>query len=173
MDLSKAFDTLSHDLLLVKLHAHGFDRNSLKVLRIYLSNGCQRTNINKSFSSWSRIVFGVLQGFVLGPLLFNIYINDLFYMTKLIDVCNFADDTRFHACDSSLVVLVNRLEHDASLVIEWFDCNYMKLNQDKCNLIISCHKSEAIWVKIGQTKIWENKKQKLLGVIIDCQLNFV
>ena len=142
MDLSKAFDTLNHDLLLAKLHAYGFDRDSLKVFHSYLSNRYQRTKINKSFSSWSKIVCGVPQGSVLGPLLFNIYINDLFYMTELTDVCNFADDTTVHACDSSLEDLVNRLEHDANLAIEWFDCNYMKLNQDKCHLIISGHKSQ-------------------------------
>ena len=162
MDLSKGFKTLNHDLLLAKLHAYGFDRDSLKVLHSYLSNRYQRTKINKRFSSWSKIVFGVPQGSVLGPLLFNIYINDLFYMTESTDTCNFADDTTFYACDSSLEDLANRLEHDAKLAIEWFDCNYMKLNKDKCDLIISGHKSEAIWAKIGQTKIWESKNQKLL-----------
>ena len=87
-------------------------------------------------------------------------------------MCNFADDTTFHGCDFSLGDLVNRLEHDANLAIEWFDCNHMKLNQLKCYLIISGHKSEEIWTKIGQTKIWESKNQKLLGVINDRQLNF-
>ena len=93
-------------------------------------------------------------------------------MTELTDVYNFADDTTFHVCDSSLEDLVNMPEHDANLAIEWFDCSYMKLNEDKCHLIISGHKSEAIWAKIGQTKIWENKNQKLLGLKIDHQLNF-
>ena len=93
-------------------------------------------------------------------------------MTELTDVCNFADDTTFHMYDSSLEDLVNRLEHDANQAIEWFHCNYMKLNQDKCHLIISGHKSEAIWANIGQTKIWESKKHKLLDVIIDRQLSF-
>ena len=86
--------------------------------------------------------------------------------------CNFANDTTFHACDSSLEDLVNRLEHDANRAIEWCDCNYMKLDEDKCHLVISGHRSEAIWAKIGQTKIWESKIQKLLEVIIDRQLNF-
>ena len=167
MDLSKAFDTLNYDLLLAKLHAYGFDSDSLKVLYIYLSNRYKRTKINKIFSSRSRIVFGVPQGSVLGHLLFNIYINDLFYLTELIDVCSVADDTTYYACDSSLEDLVNMIEHDANLTIEWFDCNHMKLNKDKCHLIISGHKSEAIWAKIGQTKIWESKNQKLLGVMID------
>ena len=70
-------------------------------------------------------------------------------MTDLTDVCNFADATTFHAGDSSLAGFVNRLEHDANLAIEWFECNYMKMNQDKCHLILSSHKSEIIWTKIG------------------------
>ena len=96
---------------------------------------------------------GVLQGSAPGPLLFNIYINDLFYTTELTDVCNFADDATLHACDSSLEDLINRLGHDANLAIEWFDCNYMKVKEDKCHPIISGHKSEAIWAKISQTKL--------------------
>ena len=68
MDLSKACDTLNQDLLLAKLHAYGFGRDSLKVLQSYLSNRYQRTKTNKSFSSWSKMVFGVPQGCVLGPL---------------------------------------------------------------------------------------------------------
>ena len=79
------------------------------------SNRYQRTKINKSFSSWNKIVFGVPQGSVLGTLLFNVHINDLLYTIELTDVCNFADDTTFNACDSSLEDLINRLQHDANL----------------------------------------------------------
>ena len=87
-------------------------------------------------------------------------------------VCNFADDTTFYVCDKDLSVLINRLEHDTSLAVEWFENNFMKLNQDKCLLLVSGHKHETVWAKIGETKIWEGNKQKLLAVVIDRNLNF-
>ena len=71
MDLSKFFHTVNQDHLLAKLHAYDFDRAQLKALNSYLSNRYQRTKINKSFSSWSKIVFGVPQDSVIFPLLFN------------------------------------------------------------------------------------------------------
>ena len=94
------------------------------------------------------------------------------FLTEFTNVCNYADDTTFHACDMDLENLVRRLEHDSMLAIEWFESNYMKLNQDKCHFLLSGHKHEMIWANIGQTKIWEIRKQKLLGIIIDRNLRF-
>ena len=81
-------------------------------------------------------------------------------------MCNFADDTTFYACDEDLSSLINRLEDENLLATEWFENNHMKLNQEKCHLVVSGHKHENIWAKIGQTKILESRKQKLLGVEI-------
>ena len=78
-DLSKAFDCLWHDLLIAKLHAYGFDYNSLKLILSYLSDRFQRVRINGHFSKWLKIIFGVPQGSILGPPLFNFYLNDLFF----------------------------------------------------------------------------------------------
>ena len=172
MDLSKAFDTLDHGLLIAKLQAYGVTKASLNLVNSYLSNRWQRTKVNTSFSTWTKLLLGVPQGSVLGPLLFNIYINDIFYVIESTNVCNYADDTTFHACDTDLSNLVLRLEHDSKIAVEWFDSNCMKLNQDKCHLLISGHKHEIVWANIGNSKTWEGNQQKLLGITIDKNLSF-
>ena len=121
MDLSKAFDTINHELLIAKLYAYGFDKNALTLVLNYLSNRWQRTKMNASFSSWSELMQGVPQGSVLSPLLFNIYLNDLFYQFIETEVCNFADDTTSYACDTNLKNLIQRLEIDSISAILWFE----------------------------------------------------
>ena len=106
MDLSKAFDTLNHKLLIAKLHPYGFKRDSLKLINDYLSNRRQRAKINKNFSSWAELIQGVPQGSVLSPLLLNIYFNDLFCLAESTEVYNFANDTTSFACNKDLKTLI-------------------------------------------------------------------
>ena len=172
MDLSKAFDTINHELLIAKLHAYGFSVESLEILLSYLQDRWLRVKINTTFSSWTQLIQGVPQGSVLGPILFNIYINDIFFALKEVDICNFADDTTPYVCDSNLKSVVKKLEHNSELAIAWFETSYMKLNTDKCHLLISGNKHEHIWAKLDQDIIWETNTVKLLGVTIDNNLKF-
>ena len=100
VDLSKAFDCLDHDLLIAKLHAYGFSRTALALIYSYLNERKQRVKVNGTFSEWKESTNGVPQGSVLGPLLFNILINNTFFLVSDTEVCNYADDTTIFARDS-------------------------------------------------------------------------
>ena len=114
MDLSKAFDCLHHELLIAKLHAYGSNRTALTHIHSYLTGRRQRVKINGSFRTLTCSSLGVPQGSVLGPLLFNIYINDFFYLVKDTEVCNYADDTTIFMCCLELDPILKSLEKDAS-----------------------------------------------------------
>ena len=111
------------------------------ILVLFLS---VRTKINNKFSLWKELSQGVPQGHVLGPLLSNIYLNDLLFLSEFTGLCNFADGTTFYSCDMDLNSLIKKLEHDNFLTIEWFVENNMKLNQDKCHLLVSGYKNEML-----------------------------
>ena len=100
--LSKAFDCICHDLLIAKLNAYGFDRNALKLIYDYLSDRSQKTKVGYSFSAYLDIIYGVPQGSILGPLLFNTDLCDLFFEDYSSDLANFANYTTPYECGPSL-----------------------------------------------------------------------
>ena len=107
-----------------------------------------------------------------GPLFFNISINDLLLFIQDTDICNYADDTTIYACDSNLDNVIARLENDSNIIIQWFADNYMKLNTDKCHLLILGRNSnQQIRVNVGDSVIGNTEEEKLLGVVIDKRLN--
>ena len=106
-DLSKAFDCLSHDLLTAKVNTYGFSMAALRLVQNYLSNRKQRTKI----SSWAEILFGVPQGFMLGPLLFNIFLCDLFMMMNNTELASYADDNTSYAVGNNIEELIVKLQN--------------------------------------------------------------
>ena len=167
-DLSKAFDSINHDLLIAKLAAYGFALSSLKLVASYLSDRKQRTKVNNYFSKWSEITSGVPQGSILGTLLFNIYVNDIFYFVDEDNITNYADDTTPYSIDTNVI---SNLEIDSSILLRWFEDNLFKLNADKCKLLITNHDAE-ITIKVGCETIIGQKSVKLLGMKLDNKLDF-
>ena len=169
-DLSKAFDCLPHDLLLAKLHAYGLNYNSLKLLSSYLSNRKQRVRLGNTFSIWHDILTGVPQGSILGPLLFNIFICDLFLFTYNVDIANYADDTTPYSCNLNTELVIKELENVSINMLNWFKCNKMKANPDKYHFL--CTDNNALQINIGDLKIYSTTSEKLLGITIDSKLSF-
>ena len=135
MNLSKAYDCLPHNLLLVKLPAYGFSKENLRLFLSYLTNRTQRIINNKkigsTFSYWTNILQGIPQGSILGPLLFNIFINDLFFFSAKCEICNFAEDNSLYFRGLNLDNIFSKLIQDMENVFEWLVYNSMKANPDK------------------------------------------
>ena len=134
MDLSKAFDSLNHELLLEKPAAYGLDCNSVTFMKSHLTNRLQRCKINNSFSEWGKVLN--TQGSILGLLLFNIFLNDIFLSLQKCDLANYADDSTLYTSDKSISNIVNSLSHDSTILSKWFYNNFMVLNRDKCPFML-------------------------------------
>ena len=169
-DLSKAFDCLDHELLIAKLNAYGFSLTALKLVHSYLSNRKQRTKINSSYSSWLEIIFGVPQGSILGPLLFNVFLIDLFFIIENTDIASYADDNTAYISADDIDGVIKSLEEASETLFKWFSDNLMKSNPDKCHLLISTN--NTVKMKIGHFDIANSRIEKLLGVKFDSKLTF-
>ena len=173
MDLSKALNCTKNDLLLAKLGAYRFCHEALCRTHSFLENRQQRVKVNGSFSTYKNLSLGAAQGSVLGPLFFNIYINDLLLSIQDTDIYNYADDTTIYACDKNIESVIARLENDSSTIIQWLADNFMKLNTDKCHLmVLGRNSNQQVTVNAGNSVIENTEEEKLLGVVIDKQLNF-
>ena len=172
MNLSKEFDTLKHDFLIAKLGACGFETEDLRYIKTYLTNRKQRVRVNKTFSEWERITTGVLQGSILGPLLFNIVLNDLFLFISNPSLSNYADDNTLYTFGDNLKKIKDNLRSSFNTVHQWFYENYMVLNAEKCHFMCLGNNTENETFLFNSILMENCKEQKILGVMIDNKLNF-
>ena len=171
MDLSKACDCLPHHLLLAKLQAYGFSKESIRLFLSYLTNRIKSIKVGTTFSHWTNILKSIPQGSILGPLLFKIFINDLFFSSAKCEICNFADDNSLYSCGMNLDNVFSNLIQDMENVYEWFAYNSMKPNSDKFKFIILGN-TDSHTLKIGDITIKSASYVTLLGITIDSKLNF-
>ena len=168
-DLSNAFDCISHDLFIAKLKAYGFSKIALKLIKDYLSNRIQRTKVDEAFSTWNEIMYGVPS--ILGPLLFNIYICDIFLFSRGFNMANYADDCSPYEFSGTIEDVIQKLENDSRTLIDWYKMNYLKPNPDKWHLLIS-DTGVDITISIDAKDIQNSMNEKILGVHFDNKLNF-
>ena len=132
----------------------------------FLSKRQQKIKINNPFSRYSEILYGVPQGSILGSLLFNVYICDIFFDI----IASYAEDNTPNKFDFNLDNVINNLEKSANSLLNWFRKNHMKANVDKCNLLVSSDESCA--AKIEDISFKNSTEEKLLGVKFNSNLSF-
>ena len=169
-DLWKAFDCIDHELLIAKLNAYGFSLTALKLVLSYLSNRKQRTKINSSYSSWLEIIFAVPQGSILGPLLFSVFLLDLFFIIENTDIASYADNNTPYIRTDDIDGVIKSLEEASATLFKWFSDNLMKSNADKCHLLGSTN--NTVKMKIRHFDIANSRNEKLLGVKFNSKLTF-
>ena len=170
INLSKAFHCISHDLLIAKLNAYGLYLPALKLITDYLQNRKQRTKIGSIYSDWEDIISGVPPGSILGPVLFNIFLCDLFLEDENNYFANYADDTTPYSVGSTTTEVLENLPGITKKLVT-FANNQMKANDDKCHLILSSPDDSAV-IQIENSTIKCSKVKKLFGVDIDYKLKF-
>ena len=129
IDLSKAFDSICHDnLLLAKLKAYGVQDSAFKLIQSYLLGRLQRVKCNGNVSDWLPFRCGVPRGSLLGPLLFNIFVNDVNYSAGFSSLRLYADDTTQYVSHECPALLESILNQDIKKLTIWFSANYLQVN---------------------------------------------
>ena len=185
LDLSKAFDTIDHNILLDKLSYYGISDNALKWFKSYLRQRKQYVQYGDSKSAMSYIKTGVPQGSILGPLLFIIYMNDIAAVTKKFHFTLYADDTSLleplctFSVDSeeNFDQISKNINQELKLITDWLSLNKLSLNAKKTKMMVFHHKQKRICTKslklyISSKKIECVKEFNFLGIMLDENLNW-
>ena len=179
LDLSKAFDTIDHNILLYKLEHYGFRGIVLEWFKNYLSNRKQYVSYNSCKSQLEDIVCGVLQGSILGPLLFILYVNDITGTSNVLDFILFADDTTILYSHENIESQISVVNAELEEVSNWFKTNKLSVNASKTNYMIlgtshmtSVKAQQHFNVILDDTVLDRVKCTKFLGVLIDENLTW-
>ena len=179
IDLSKAFDTISHDKLMKKLDRYGVRGKAHSLICSYLSNRKQYVSVLGENSDKLTVQYGVPQGSVLGPLLFIIYINDIYNSTKLGQFVLFADDTNIFVSDKCIKTVYNKANEVLKSVNQYMRCNLLHINIKKCCYMHFKPRGrnpdiidDSNILVLGQTTIKRVNETKFLGVTIDDKLSW-
>ena len=178
LDLSKAFDSISHEILLQKLHNLNFSENSIAMIRSFLKRRLQKVVLETTSSDWIELYQGVPQGTILGPLLFNIYVNSMRYsVSKPCELVQYADDTFIFVSGKKIEDAINLLEKNAKCLVDFFHRHRLNLNDKKTEFIVFCRKStngltKKLKLKINDHLIEHRTIVKYLGVYLDQNLTY-
>ena len=174
IDLKKAFDTIDHTILLQKLNHYGIHGIVNQWICSYLTYRKQYVQIKGTKSSLERILCGVPQGSILCPTLFNLYLNDIYNVSSILEFTLFADDTNIIYSHDSTTSLCNTLNTELEKTNAWFNLNKLSLNLQKTNYItFSINNSDStIQIAINGSNIEKVNSTKYLGVYIDHHLNW-
>ena len=172
-DLSKAFDSLNHELLIAKLKCYGLDQHAVEFVRSYLSNRYQCCKINNTLGDWRNIIAGVPHGTILGPILFNIFLNDFFFFLNDANLCNYADDSTLYTYNKKLETVICNLRQEFSMLSNWFYGSYMVLNPGKCHfMLFGVKENEQFDLICNDITLKHSSHEKIVGVTIGNKLSF-
>ena len=128
--------------MIAKFGAYGLSKSSLSLLLNYLTLRKQRVKIGLSYSLRNEIKRGILQGSILGPLFFNIFINDIFVFIEKSKICNFADENTIYDCGEDLSNILENLKHDLKILLTWYRINTLQANLGKSQFMIFGEKNK-------------------------------
>ena len=174
IDFSRAFGSIDHSILVEKLKLYGFDENSLKFMQNYMSNRVQRTTVNGHISSPAKVSYGTAQGSILGPLIFILYVNDVFKSLNTdVSIYMYADDTLLVSKSDTVLGTAGKAQKAFDEMISWCDENKLTINRDKTKYMLIKHTKVACesQINMGSFKLGTVHSYEYLGILLDDKLS--